>query len=382
MELKYLPIVESALNPHARSRVGATGLWQFMLPTGRMYGLDVTSYVDERRDPYKATEAAVRYLKNMYKTYGDWLLVVAAYNCGPGNVNKAISRSGGKRNFWEIKENLPRETRGYVPALIAATYVFNYATEHNIFPKMVDFSFAQDTVHIARNLVSLKYLADATGTDMFMLKDLNPELKMDIVPYSAKPYVLRVPMETGQIFATHRDSIMKVIASLNPDSAKVAYSDKRVSPLTNKPYEKKVSERYTYAGKGKNLVYHKVRSGEVVGKIASRYHVRASDIAKWNNLRKYRIKPGQKLKIYTKGTPQAAKPKATASKTTTKSNSNMSSTASSAAKAAGAKYHIVKNGDTLWDIANAYKGLTVEKIKSLNDLNNNRLKVGQKLRIQ
>lgn len=384
MELKYLPVVESALNPHARSRVGATGLWQFMLPTGKMYGLDVTSFVDERRDPYKATNAAIRYLKNMYKTYGDWLLVVAAYNCGPGNVNKAIARSGGKRTFWEIKENLPRETRGYVPALIAATYVFNYATEHNIFPKMVDFSFAQDTIHITRQLLSLKYLADATGTDMFTLKDLNPELKLDFVPYSASPYALRVPMATAQIFAAHRDSIMGVIAQLHPDSAKVVYSDAKVSPLTNRPYEQVASESYTYASNDKNLIYHKVRSGEVVGKIATRYHVRASDIAKWNNLRNYAIRPGQKLKIYTKGQPATVTKTSapTVAATQEDPKEKLSNTASDVAQNANARYHVVKNGDTLWDIANSYQGLTVEKLKSLNDLENNRLKVGMKLRVQ
>ncbi|MFN8395190.1 MAG: lytic transglycosylase domain-containing protein [Bacteroidia bacterium] len=192
MELRYLPIVESALNPHAKSRVGATGLWQFMLGTGKLYNLEVSSYVDERRDPLKSTEAAVRYLKNMYNTYHDWLLVIAAYNCGPGNVNKAIARSGGKTTFWQIKEFLPRETRGYVPAFIAATYVFSYPSEHNLFPRMVDFSFVQDTVHLTRAQMSLKSFAEVTQTDFWTLKDLNPELKSDFIPYTAEPYVLSV----------------------------------------------------------------------------------------------------------------------------------------------------------------------------------------------
>ncbi len=308
MEIRYLPIVESALNPHARSRVGATGLWQFMLSTGNMYNLNVTSYIDERRDPYKSTEAAIRYLKNMYKTYGDWLLVVAAYNCGPGNVNKAIARSGGKHTFWEIQEFLPRETKSYVPALIAATYVFNYSTEHNLFPRMVDFSYGQDTVQIVRQQMSLKHFADVTHTDFWTLKDLNPELKLDIIPYSPVPYVLRVPMKTGQFFAAFRDSIMTLATKLNVDSAKVAYSDARLSPLTNKPYVAEASENPTYGSQSsgsssKNLVYHKVRRGEVVGSIASRYHVSAKDISKWNGLHNYSIKVGQSLKIYTKGGP-------------------------------------------------------------------------------
>ncbi|HHG85653.1 MAG TPA: LysM peptidoglycan-binding domain-containing protein [Bacteroidetes bacterium] len=374
IELKYLPVVESALNPHAVSRVGATGLWQFMHATGRMYKLQVTSYVDHRRDPYRSTEAAVRYLKNMYKTYGDWLLVIAAYNCGPGNVNKAIARSGGKRTFWEIRDKLPRETRGYVPAFIAATYVFNYAAEYNLYPKHVDFSFQQDTVQILRSKVSLKHLADMTNTDFYTLKDLNPELKLDIVPYSGKPYVLRVPMRTGQHMAVFRDSIHLAIAKLDADAAKATYSANRVSPLTNRPYEKP-SARPTYAKGGKgaagsSLVYHKVRSGEVVGTIAARYHVRARDIQSWNRLRGYRIKVGQRLKIYA--------PKRYAS---SNSHKKKSTTSSPTARIAG-KYHVVRPGDTLWDIANAYDGLTVNKIKSLNGLRNNALQVGQQLKIK
>jgi membrane-bound lytic murein transglycosylase D len=397
MEFKYLSIVESALNPHARSRVGATGLWQFMLGTGKMYDLEVSSYVDERRDPFKSTEAAIEYFKNMYATYGDWLLVIAAYNCGPGNVNKAIARSGGKRNFWEIKEYLPRETRGYVPAFIAATYVFNYSAEHNLFPKMVDFSFAQDTIHISRQLMSLKHFADVTHTDFYLLKDLNPELKTDLIPYTPEPYVLRVPMKTGQFFASFRDSIMLLATKLNPDSAKVVYTDTKVSPLTNKPYESEASEHYTYASNsggsidGKKLVYHKVRRGEVVGSIAAKYHVSTKDVAKWNNLRNFSITAGQNLKIYVKApsgsgaaapapkpaTP-AAEPVIAAKAEVTPTNPAMSMPVTDA----GARYHIVKYGDTLWEIANAYDGLTVDKLKALNALNGNSLAIGQKLRVQ
>ncbi|MEM7036154.1 MAG: transglycosylase SLT domain-containing protein, partial [Bacteroidota bacterium] len=375
MELKYLPVVESALNPHAVSRVGATGLWQFMLPTGRLYKLDVTSYVDERRDPEKATAAAIRYLKNMYKTYGDWLLVIAAYNCGPGNVNKAIARSGGKRTFWEIRDELPRETRGYVPAFIAATYVFNYATEHNIFPKYVDFTFQTDTVHFTRQKVGLKQLAEITDSDFYMLKDLNPELRQDIVPYQGKPYAVRVPMRTGQFMAVYRDSVNKVLAQLNPDTIKVTYASNKKSPLTNRAYASdKKKGRATYTGggtstAGRTLVYHKVRSGEVVSTIAEKYGVTWKQLQAWNGLRGYRIKPGQRLKVYVRPKYASAvtkkKPKAAPVK-----------------RVAGGKYHVVRNGDTLWDIANAYDGLTVAKIKSLNKLKGNKLQIGQQLRIQ
>lgn len=395
------------MNPHARSRVGATGLWQFMLGTGKLYDLQVTSYVDERRDPFKSTEAAVRYLKNMYATYHDWLLVVAAYNCGPGNVNKAIAKSGGKRSFWEIQEFLPRETRSYVPALIAATYVFNYATEHNLFPKMVDFTFAQDTVHITRQLISLKQLAEMTNTDFWILKDLNPELKSDIVPYTADPYVLRVPMKTGQLFATFRDSIMAMASRMVIDSVKVVYSDQRISPLTNKPYENENPGNTTYASKnvvteGKRVVYHKVRRGEAVSSIAAKYHVSTRDLAKWNGLRNYAIRAGQSLKIYVKSSsaptasvketvPSAAvansgsdtgEQASSTEETGSPANKEESITAKKSMADVGTRYHVVKQGDTLWQIASTYDGLTVEKLKSLNALNSNSIMIGQKLRIQ
>ncbi len=515
MEIRYLPIVESALNPHARSRCGATGLWQFMLGTGNMYNLDVTSYVDERRDPFKSTEAAVKYLKNMYKTYGDWLLVVAAYNCGPGNVNKAIARSGGKRTFWEIQEFLPRETRSYVPALIAATYVFNYSAEHNLFPRMVDFSLNQDTIHYYGPRLSLKHFADLTQTDLWTLKDLNPELKIDIIPNAIEEaYVLRVPMKTGQFFAAYRDSIVTLAAKLNIDSARAVYSDANISPLTNKPYVAEASELPTYAtssnsGEGKSVIYHKVRRGDVVGSIAARYHVSAKDIQKWNGLRGYNIQVGQNLKIMSKAPmASATKPKevvkpaapvviaeqpmadpssvvdpkavvvakvepkvdpkavvvakaepkvvevakvdpkavvvaksepkvgevakvdpkavvvakaepkvdpkaVVVAKTDPKVDPKVVAAAKTDPKLAvvpkidpkavvvaktepvpikitpkttaadlGERYHVVRQGDTLWEIANAYNGLTVDKLKSLNALADNKLEVGQKLRVQ
>lgn len=369
MELKYLPVVESALNPHARSRVGATGLWQFMLATGKMYGLKVTSYLDERKDPYKATEAAVRYLKNMYKTYGDWLLVIAAYNCGPGNVNKAISRSGGKRNFWEIRENLPRETRGYVPAFIAASYAFTYATEHNLYPRKIDFTFDQDTIQVTGQKFHLKHLAEVTGSDLYVLKDLNPELQRDILPKSSKPYTLRVPMETGQFYAAKRDSLLGVLAHMNPDTVKQLYAVHKVSPLTNKPY-KAAKGSVASSTAGKNMVYHKVRSGETVSQIAERYNVGWKSVQRWNGLRGYRIKPGQRLKIYTSGK----------GKVSSKTNTVASTTKPKPKANSGTKYYTVRNGDTLWDIANA-EGTTVSNIKSLNDMRNSRLSVGQRLRV-
>ena len=384
MELKYLPVVESALNPHAKSRVGATGLWQFMLATGKLYDLDVTSYIDERKDPYKATASALRYLKNMHKTYGDWLLVIAAYNCGPGNVNKAIARSGGKRTFWEIRPYLPQETRGYVPAFIAATYVFNYASEHNLFPRYVDFTFQQDTILVQREKISLRHLADVTGTDFYTLKDLNPELKLDIVPYSDKPYVLRVPMRTGQIYATYRDSIRQHLASINADTVRIDYDTNRVSMLTSRNFvpEKDAPNRAISGVSTSNgvLVYHKVRPGDVVGSIAAKYHVSTKQVQSWNNLRGYTIHVGQNLKLYVPekyASVQGAAPKETA----TASKESGSANASTAANTGATKYHTVQSGDTLWDIANAYT-LSVDQLMALNNLSSNKLEVGQKLRVK
>lgn len=386
MELKYLPVVESALNPHAVSRAGATGLWQFMLATGKLFDLKVTSYVDERRDPYKATRAAVSYLKRMYKSYGDWLLVIAAYNCGPGNVNKALRRAKGKTDFWEIREFLPRETRGYVPAFISAVYTFHYPAEHNIYPKYINFSFFQDTLQFKREKLTLQQLAALSGTDMFELLDLNPELKSLTIPYTPKPYTLRVPQKTAEIFATHGDSLRTLIAALQPDTSKTDYVQKLISPLNNKTYKSRLetSGGVPTAIGNKVLVYHRVRSGEVVGKIAARYHVYTKDIKRWNNLKGYRIRVGQKLKIYCN--PKYARgsySKSSSSKSSAKTTPKPKTSPKIVAVPGGpAKYHKVRSGDNLWDIANKYEGVSVEQIKKLNNMSNNSLKPGQVLRIK
>jgi membrane-bound lytic murein transglycosylase D len=305
IELKYLPIVESALNPHAKSRAGAVGLWQFMLPTGKLYGLNVTSYVDERRDPQKATRAAVKYLKDMYASFGDWLLVIAAYNCGPGNVRRAILRNNGEKDFWKIKHSLPAETRGYVPAFIAANYIFNYSAEHNVYPTYVDFSFAQDTVRITRMNIGLDYLAAVTKTNYYTLRDLNPELHGNAVPYMAEGYPLRVPAEAADVFALYRDSLYNFIAEAQKDTVVPQINYNEVSPHARMTYAELNSNapKTTTAGavqpSGTNLVQYRVRSGDVVGSIAKRYGVSAESIKSWNNLRGYMIHPGQVLKIYT-----------------------------------------------------------------------------------
>lgn len=273
-ELKYLPIVESGMNPKARSRVGATGLWQFMYRTGRSYGLDVNSYIDERRDPYLATEAACRYLKFLHNIYDDWSLALAAYNAGPGNVNKAIRRSGGKKSYWEIRRYLPRETRSYVPAFIAVNYVFAYPEDYNLIknPVKIEYSYT-DTVHVNQRVI-FEYLSAYTGVDKDMLGFLNPMYRRQVIPKNTEEsYAIVLPKERIPVFIINADSIYAKSAIENP--------------------ELEVPEQ------NQNMVYYKVRSGDVLGTIANRYGVRVSDIQEWNNLRGTRINVGQKLIIYT-----------------------------------------------------------------------------------
>jgi membrane-bound lytic murein transglycosylase D len=296
MELKHLAIVESALNPHAISRAGATGIWQFMYYTAKLYNLNINTFVDERRDPYKASRASAEYFRNMYKIYKDWLLVIAAYNCGPGNVNKAIRRSGGKTNFWDISPYLPAETRGYVPAFIAACYVFNYPSEHNLYPVHVEFTYHQDTLHIQNSRVNLRELATAAGVEYQVLKDLNPELKTEFVPYSDDVYVLRVPTEVSTYAISKPSDVFKNTTEL-PEN--IAYSEIPSSHSSEFGETKKIVP--TTASKSVDVIYHTVKKGEIVGNIAKRYQVTPSQVAKWNHLHNYRINPGQKLKIYPRG---------------------------------------------------------------------------------
>ena len=206
LELKYLPIIESALNPSAVSRAGAAGLWQFMTSTAKIYGLTVNSLVDERRDPIKSTWAAARYLKDLYDIYKDWNLVIAAYNCGPGNVNKAIKRTEGKADYWEIYYNLPKETRGYVPAFIAANYVMTYYCDHNICPMQTDLSMTTDTIHVNRQL-HFKQIAEVCDIPMDEIRDLNPQYRRDIIPGNSQECILRLPNEHLYTLISNMDSV-------------------------------------------------------------------------------------------------------------------------------------------------------------------------------
>ncbi|MCF0212291.1 MAG: transglycosylase SLT domain-containing protein [Bacteroidales bacterium] len=285
MELKYLTIIESALNPQATSRAGAAGLWQFMYPTGKLYGLEVNSLWDDRRDPYLSTVAAARHLKDLYEIFGDWQLALAAYNCGAGNVRKAIARSGGnlsnpsgKRTFWQIYDYLPRETRGYVPAFIAATYIMNYYHEHGIRPHTIDIPTARDTVHLKHDALYC-HIAQWTGMDVEEIRTLNPQYRTDMVPVSAGRRALTVPTNKVTLLLSVEDSIY----NSTRDSLHKAPQTVEPQPATPAPAPKHVT--------------HKVRKGDTLSKISKKYGVPVSTIKKRNKLKGDKISVGQTLII-------------------------------------------------------------------------------------
>lgn len=281
-ELKYLPIIESALNPTAVSRAGAAGLWQFMLRTGKLYGLENNSLVDERRDPIKSTWAAARYLKDMYAIYKDWNLVIAAYNCGPGNVNKAIRRAGGKTDYWTIYNYLPRETRGYVPAFIAANYVMTYYCKHNICPMETNIPAATDTVRVNQR-IHFRQIAALCNVPVDELKSLNPQYKRQIIPGDTKPQTLCLPQTAIGTFIDKQDSI---------------YAYRRAELFRNRStVAVKSSAGRAVAGKG-DLIRYKIRNGDTLGAIARRYGVSVRQLRQWNGLRNNNIRAGRTLKIY------------------------------------------------------------------------------------
>ncbi|WP_300814833.1 lytic transglycosylase domain-containing protein [uncultured Bacteroides sp.] len=284
LELRYLPIIESALNPSAVSRAGAAGLWQFMLQTGKLYGLESNSLVDERRDPIKATWAAARYLKDMYDIYKDWNLVIAAYNCGPGTINKAIRRSGGKTDYWEIYNYLPRETRGYVPAFIAANYVMTYYCKHNICPMETNIPEATDTVQVSRNL-HFEQIADLCGVEMDEIKSLNPQYKKNIIPGDSKPQTLRLPLNAISTFIDRQDTIYA-------HRSDELFKNRRTVAIAGTGSKNKAT-----AGNGKPI-YYKIRNGDTLGGIAERYGVSVRKLRSWNGLRNNKIRAGKTLKIY------------------------------------------------------------------------------------
>ncbi|UZR92899.1 LysM peptidoglycan-binding domain-containing protein [Chondrinema litorale] len=355
-ELKYLSIIESALDPKAVSVARAVGLWQFMYYTGKMYGLSVSSTVDERRDPEQATEAACKHLKYLYGRFNDWELAIAAYNCGEGNVKKAQRRTG-KVKFWDIYERLPRETRSYLPQFVAMMYVMEYADDHNLIQDKPYYAIPKETIYVNQS-IDLKKLADELMVCEDDLLALNPKFKYNYVPAGVKNYPINIPAARLSLYLDKQTNILAKVKATAPP--KPVYASRSGSGSISK--------------EGK--YYYTVRRGDVLGSIAQRNGVGLSQLRAWNNIYSNKIYPGQKLVIYGKG---SNPPKVTASNTTQRNTTTTSSNVT--ASLPKGKVHVVKEGDTLWGISNLYKGLTVEKIKELNNLKTSRLKVGQRLKL-
>ena len=352
LEMKYLSIVESALNPRARSRVGATGLWQFMYGTGKMYKLDVSSYVDERRDPIKSTEAACKYLAKLYDVFDDWDLALAAYNSGPGNVNKAIRRSGGYKNYWNIRRNLPRETAGYVPAFLATMYLFEYAEEHELKGKKVERAyFETDTIHV-KSLITFEQISELVDVSMEELQVLNPSYKLNAIPFvKGKDYSLRLPKEAMGKFVANEIQIYAHV---------------------KKEFESKESPLPRLVKQAQNdRIRYRVRSGDYLGRIAERYGVRVSQIKQWNGLRSNNLRIGQRLTIFPRYRGNRAVSPAKSTATASKKQSLPS----------GAKVHTVQSGDSLWTISRKYPGISVENLREWNGISGKNLKPGTKLKL-
>lgn len=301
LELKYLPVIESALNPTAVSRAGAVGLWQFMPATGKRYELDINSLIDERRDPMKSSFAAAKYLKDLYKMFGDWNLVIAAYNCGPSNVNKAINRADGTKDYWTIYPYLPHETRGYVPAFIAANYIMNYYCEHNICPMKTAHPITTDTIIVSQN-IHMQQIAELCNVDIAAIKGLNPQYRTEVIPGTYKPCAIRLPQEAINKFISFKDSIYNyradelftrrstVMVNEAADTRTKASSRSSSSSRSSKNARSK-SKRST---KGKTVT---VRNGDTLSSIAARNGTTVKNLRKLNGLKGNNIRAGKKLRV-------------------------------------------------------------------------------------
>ena len=349
LEMKYLAIVESALKPRARSRVGASGLWQFMYGTGIQFDLKVSSYVDERYNPVKATIAACKYLNQLYKIFGDWDLALAAYNSGPGNVRKAIKRSGGYKNYWNIRPFLPRETAGYVPAFYATMYIFEHANDHKIYSEIPKFfDFQTDTVRIKRT-ISFDQISEKINVTEEELTLLNPSYKLNIIPFiKGKNYAVRLPSSKVVDFL---DNEKELYALADADDAK------REKPL---PRYFEMDKRIRY----------RVRSGDYLGKIANKFGVRVSDIKRWNRMRSNRLRIGQRLSIYPKKLRITKNDVITSSKKKIVTPKGKHTT------------YVVQKGDSLWSISKKFPKVSIDQIKKWNNIWRVKdLKPGIKLKI-
>ena len=391
LEIKYLAIVESALNPKAVSKMGATGLWQFMYQTGKQYGLKIDSYVDERSDPLKASEAAAQYMTNMYKIFGDWDLVLASYNSGPGNVAKAIRRSGGQQNYWNIRKNLPKETQGYVPAFLATMYIYEYHKEHGIVPNRAAVKhFATDTIMIKKQM-TFKQISDLLDVPVAQLQVLNPSYKLNVIPfYHDQNHYLRLPQEKIAVFASNEAQIY----------AYTQYeSDKREKPFQiEKAMAVKDTANYTIQKIAlPKTTYYKVKRGDNLSMIASKYDVDVSDIKKWNKLKSNALAYGKSLKIVIGAdlTTLKKEPKtelvpsekissnerivASEMKANKEEKTKKTTQPETVVSNASALY-VVQKGDNLGSIAKKYD-VTIAEIQEWNHLSNDNVQLGASLQV-
>jgi membrane-bound lytic murein transglycosylase D len=390
-ELKYLAVVESALNPYAKSVVGALGLWQFMPATANDFRLVQNSFYDERMDPEKSTEAACKFLRQLHRIFGDWELALAAYNCGPGNVRKAINKAGGgKQTFWAIFPYLPKETRGYVPSFTAVMYAMNYAEAHKITTDSLQFPVATDTVLINHGLDLAKFSSEL-NLNPEELRSLNPAIKKDQIPGTVRNFAIKVPAEKRTVIAQNRAMILYNARYAEPKPVNQASAPVMVA----KQPAKLDSTQQNLALEKSDYV---VKRGDYLSKIATAHNVTIEEIKTWNNLKGSTVMANQKLVIYKPGvsadsTQNVALASATETKPVNETASEVKETKEPAAKVAAARkapvrkatqkerviIHSVQPGDTLWNISKKYNGITVEQIKKLNNLKGNELKPGQKL---
>ncbi len=361
LELKYLAIVESALNPKAKSRVGASGLWQFMYPTGKQYNLEVNSYVDERHDPLKATEAACQYLSHLYQIFGDWSLVLASYNAGPGNVSKAIRRSGGSQNYWNIRKFLPRETANYVPAFLATMYIYEFKKEHEILPKKATLTYLETDTIMVKKQMSFKHISELLDIPVEQIEFLNQIYKLKVIPFEEdKAHYLRLPKNKMGLFVSNEEKVYaylnyletfkektksEYIASTSKDSISTG-ADSTSTAVSKPKFERKTQ-------------FHTIKSGESLGKIADKYNVSISNLKSWNKIKGNTIQAGKKLKIY----------------------SDKKITENSEQKTTKNGTYTVKNGDSLFSISKQFPGVSIEDLKKWNDISGDNIQPGMKLKI-
>jgi membrane-bound lytic murein transglycosylase D len=391
LELKYLPIIESALNPMAKSRVGAQGMWQFMLGTAKLYKLNVNSFIDERLDPVRSTEVACKYLKELYSIFGDWHLVIAAYNCGPGNMKKAIARAGGKKNYWDVFYYLPSETRGFVPAFIAATYIMNYSQDHGFYAVKPEIPVNSDTVMVYREL-HLGQVSEVLGLDLATLHMLNPKYRRKILPAAGGPYDLRLPEDKVGTFIAFQDSILGF-----KQHVYLAKNNMDKEPVRSGKSKSKAKPSAPPSADDVALTYS-VKSGDNLGYIASWYQVGVSDIRDWNGLSGSNLRIGQKLTVYVPKSRAdelsgindlsfaekqsgAGKEKVTGQPAPAPAPEKLAQLTAPAPKDQFVLY-TVRSGDNLWTIAQKYPGISHEDIMKLNQMRGSKLQTGQVLKIK